>query len=92
MVEPTTLSCRKNTRARSAGGFGPLVAPDTTTVPPGRSDRSECAHVASPDGLDHGVDPPGSRAPGLERLVRAELEGTRALGLVAARDPHLEAR
>ena len=48
IVEPTTDSCRKKTRLRSAGGFGPLVAPQTTIVPPGARDFSECDQVASP--------------------------------------------
>ena len=48
MVEPTTDSWRKNTRFRSAGGFAPLVAPDTTIRPPGRNARSECSQVAAP--------------------------------------------
>ena len=39
--EPTTDSCRQNIRARSADGSGPVVAPATTTTPPGRSDLSE---------------------------------------------------
>ena len=32
IVEPTTDSWRKKTRLRSAGGLGPLVAPQTTSV------------------------------------------------------------
>ena len=46
MVEPTTDSCRKNTRFSSAGGAAPLVAPAMTILPPGRSAFSEWLHVA----------------------------------------------
>ena len=48
IVEPTTDSCRKNTRVSSAGGASPEVAPETTSVPPGRSDRIEWPQVALP--------------------------------------------
>ncbi len=49
MVDPITRSCRKKIRFSSvADGFGPDVAPEMTTVPPGRNDRSECAQVAAP--------------------------------------------
>jgi hypothetical protein len=36
IVDPSTRSCRKNSRLRSADGSAPVVAPDTTRVPPGR--------------------------------------------------------
>src|SRR4051812_4539420 len=40
IVEPTTRSWRKKIRLSSvADGFGPEVAPEMTTVPPGRSAR-----------------------------------------------------
>ena len=48
IVEPITDSCKKNTRESSAGGESPVVAPETTSVPPGFSARTECAQVASP--------------------------------------------
>ena len=62
----------------------PLVAPETTTVPPGRSERSECAQVASPTVSITASTRSGSRAPGLERGVGTELDGAVTLGLVAA--------
>ena len=45
------------------GGFAPDVAPHTTTVPPGRRARSECAHVASPTVSTTQSTRSGSRAP-----------------------------
>ena len=42
-------------------------------------------------GLDDGVDLVGQPCAGLERLVRAELDGPGALALVTAGDPHAEA-
>ena len=63
MVDPTIRSWRKNTRFRSAGGFGPLVAPDTTIVPPGRSALSEWLHVAAPTVSNTASTRSGSRAP-----------------------------
>ena len=47
IVEPTTDNWRKKTRLRSAGGFGPLVAPQTTIVPPGARDFSAAGPVVS---------------------------------------------
>ena len=88
IVEPTTESCRKNTRLRSAGGFGPLVAPLTTTRPPGRSDRSECDQVASPTvSIDQVALGREARA-GLHGLVGAELDRPAALLGVAGRAEH----
>ena len=63
MVEPTTRSCRKNTLLSSAAGASPLVAPQTTMVPPGRRDLTECAHVASPTVSITASTRSGSRAP-----------------------------
>ena len=63
IVEPMTLSCRKNTRWSSADGAKPLVPPETTSVPPGRSARSECFHVASPTVSSTASTRSGSRAP-----------------------------
>src|SRR5450759_1828176 len=63
MVDPTTSNWRKNTRLRSAFGLGPLVAPETTSRPPGRSDRSECDQVASPTVSSTASTRSGNRAP-----------------------------
>ena len=48
IVDPMTESCRKNTRVSSAGGAAPVVAPATTTDPPGLSDLIEWLQVAAP--------------------------------------------
>ena len=72
------LSWRKKTPERSAGGFGPLVAPETTTRPPGSSALSECDQVASPT---VSITAWTRRQPGarLEGGFRAQLErGPRA--------------
>jgi len=37
MVEPRTESCFHQTRCSAAGGFGPVVAPQTTMRPSGRA-------------------------------------------------------
>jgi hypothetical protein len=63
IVDPTTDSCRKKTRLSSALGAWPLVAPQTTIVPPGRSDFSECDHVASPTVSSTTSTRSGSRSP-----------------------------
>jgi hypothetical protein len=63
IVDPTTDSCRKKTRFSSAGGTPPLVAPQITIVPPGRSARSEWAQVASPTVSMTASTRSGSRAP-----------------------------
>jgi hypothetical protein len=63
IVEPTMDSWVKKTRFRSAGGTAPLVAPLITTRPPGRSERSECAQVASPTVSMTPSTRSGSRAP-----------------------------
>ena len=55
--------------------------------PPGLSERSECAQVASPTVSITASTRSGSRAPGRERLVRAEREGPVPLGLAAAGGP-----
>ena len=64
IVEPITRNCWKNTRFNSAGGLKPLVAPAHTMVPPGRSERSECAQVASPTVSITASTRSGNRAPG----------------------------
>ena len=64
IVEPTTESCRKNTRFRPAGGSPPDVAPEITSVPPGFSDFSEWSHVAAPTVSATTSTRSGSRAPG----------------------------
>ena len=71
MVEPTTDSCRKKTRVRSAGGAGPLVAPEITIVParPQRPQRVRPGGLA--DRLHHRVHPLRQPGAGRERLVRA---------------------
>ena len=63
MVEPTTDSCRKNTRFSSAGGAVPLVAPAITirAAGPQRAQRVRPGGLA--DGLHHRVDPLGQPAP-----------------------------
>ena len=50
-------------RVSSAGGACPLVAPDTTIVPPGLSDLTECAQVASPTVSITASTRSGRRAP-----------------------------
>ena len=57
----------------------PLVAPETTTVPPGRSERSECAHVASPTVSITASTRAGQPRARLERRVGAELDGAARL-------------
>ena len=75
IVDPTTRSCRKKIRFSSVvAGFGPDVAPEMTTVPPGRSDCSECDHVAAPTVSMTASTRSGSRAPAGERLRRAQLQ------------------
>ena len=64
IVEPTTLSCRKNTRVSPAGGSAPLVAPEITSVPPGFNAFSECSQVAAPTVSITASTRSGSRAPG----------------------------
>ena len=91
IVEPTTSSCRKNMRERSAEGTDPLVAPLMTMRPPG----PERAHRVRPRGfahrLDHRVDAVRQPGAGFERRVRAERLGERPLGLGAPGAPHAEA-
>jgi hypothetical protein len=48
MVEPWIWICRMNTRCSSAGGSPPVVAPQVTTRPPRRTERSDCPQVAAP--------------------------------------------
>ncbi len=48
IVEPSTVSCFHQKRWSCAGGFGPLVAPQTTIRPAGRTAASDRAQVASP--------------------------------------------
>jgi len=63
MVEPTTDSWVKNTLVSSAGGASPLVAPQITIRPPGRSERMECCQVAWPTLSITTSTRSGSRAP-----------------------------
>ena len=63
MVEPITSSCRKNTRVSSAGEASPDVAPDTTSLPPGLSERTEWPQVALPTVSITASTRSGSRAP-----------------------------
>ena len=48
IVEPKTVSCFHQNRCSAAGGFGPLVAPQTATRPAGATAASDRAQVASP--------------------------------------------
>ncbi len=65
MVEPTTFSSRKKMRVSSACvGRSPLVAPEMTRVPPGRSDFTEWDQVAAPTVSMTASTRCGSRAPG----------------------------
>ena len=64
MVEPITEICRKNSRCRSADGSGPLVAPQQTMTPPGRTARIECDQVDRPTDSKTPSTRSGSRAPG----------------------------
>ena len=63
---------------------GPEVCPEVTIRPPGRSDLTEWPQVASPTVSMTPSTFSGSRCAGLEDLVRTDLQGPRALGLVAA--------
>ena len=63
MVVPTTVISWKKIRVSSAGSASPLVAPATTMVPPGRTDRTECDQVAFPT-LSRTTSTRGTRAPG----------------------------
>ena len=92
MVEPTTDSCRKNTRFRSAGGTAPLVAPQTTIVPPGFSARSECAQVASPTVSMTASTRSGSRAPDSKAWSAPSSTRAGPLGLAPAGGPDPVAR
>ena len=84
MVDPITRSCRKKIRFSSvADGFGPDVAPEMTTVPPGRNDRSECDHVAAPTVSMTASTRSGSLAPAREGPVRPQLQRPRLLLLRA---------
>ena len=74
IVEPMTDSCRKKIRFSSAGGFGPDVAPDTTTRPPGFKRLQRVRPGGAPTVSITASTRSGSRAPDVERLVRAELE------------------
>ena len=67
-MEPRIESWRQKTRARSADGSGPVVAPATTTMPPGLERLERVIPGRLADRLEHGVDPvrkpaPGSNAP-----------------------------
>ena len=64
IVEPMTCSCRKKIRVSSESSrSGPLVVPLITTLPPGRSDRTECDQVARPTVSITASTFTGSRAP-----------------------------
>jgi len=64
-------SCRKNTRASSAGGESPVVAPETTGVHRA-SARGSNGPGSLADGLDDDVDGAREAGAGLERAVGAE--------------------
>ena len=48
IVEPKTVSCFHQIRWSCAGGFGPVVAPQTQMRPAGRAESRERFQVASP--------------------------------------------
>ncbi len=79
---PVELGRRVEPARRAAHDDRPARAQRLERVRPGR-----LAH-----GLHHGVDPLGQPGTGGERLGRTELHRPRPLGLVAAGDPHPEAR
>jgi hypothetical protein len=56
------VSCFHQTRCSCAGGFGPDVAPQTATRPPGFATASEVFHVASPTCSTTTSIPPSSFA------------------------------
>ena len=56
IVEPSTSSCFHQKRWSCAGGFGPLVAPQTTTRPAGRDGGERPCPGRLADGLDDDVD------------------------------------
>jgi hypothetical protein len=91
IVDPTTESWRKKMRVSSAGAASPLVAPETTSVPPGRSDLIEWLQVAGADRLEDRVDPLGHPRARLEDCVGAERQRLVALVLRPARGPHAQA-
>ncbi len=64
-------------------GRSPLVAPEMTSVPPGRSDLMLCDQVAAPTVSMTASTRCGSRCAGLQRLDGAQLDRPLALGLVA---------
>ena len=53
----------KKIRVSSAGAASPLVAPATTMIPPGFTDRTECDQVALPTD-SRTTSTRGTRAPG----------------------------
>ena len=64
IVEPTTRSCLKKILVSSAlAGASPEVAPEMTTVPPGRRLLTECDQVAAPTVSITASTRSGSRAP-----------------------------
>ena len=77
IVDPTTDSCRKNTRLRSAGGTEPLVAPEITIRPAGLERAQRVRPGGLADRLHHRVHPLRQPGAGRERLVRAERDGPR---------------
>ena len=91
IVEPTTDSCRKNTRLSSAAGAWPGggAGDDQHAARLERLDR--VAPGGLPDGLHHRVDALGQPGAGFERLVGAELQRLLALALRAAGHPHARA-
>ena len=62
-MTPCTRSSWKKTRVSSAGGASPDVAPQTSTEPPGRTERIEWAHVAWPTDSSTASTRAGRRAP-----------------------------
>ena len=82
---PSTESCRKNTRVRSARGRRRRGAGEDER--PARLQRLQrCDHVAGADGLEDGVDALGRRAPG-SKARRRRADGPLRFSPRAARRP-----
>ena len=88
IVEPITEICRKNSRCRSADGSAPVVAPQQTTTPPGRTAFMECAQVALPTDSKTPSTRSGSRAPGSKTAVAPSLSARSRPVLGAGGRPH----
>ena len=56
MYEPSNDSWRENRNRRSSSTFGPVVAPQVTSVPPALSDLTLSSQVAWSNVLDDDVD------------------------------------